>query len=80
MPSFQGSEEGAREWNVVGAWFSSVLDERVGCMFLCERCLVGVCEVEVVDAVDESWEGVGGRREEGGERCYKVCFSGAWKG
>lgn len=64
-PGFQGGEEGARECHVVCAWFSSVLDEWIVGMFLGEGCLVGVCEVEVVDAADEGWEGVGGRREEG---------------
>ena len=42
-----------------------MLDEWVVGMFLGEGCLVGMCEVEVVDAADEGWEGVGGRREEG---------------
>lgn len=63
LSGFEGGEEGVGEGNVVGAWFSSVLDERVGCVFLGEGGLVGVCEVEVVDAADEGWEGVGGRGE-----------------
>jgi hypothetical protein len=65
VAGLKGGEEGAREGNVVGAWFSSVLDEWIICMILGENCLVGVGEVEVVDAADEGWEGVGGRGEEG---------------
>ena len=62
------------------AWLSSVLDKRIVCMLFCEGCLVRVGEVEIVDAADEGWEGVGGRGEEGGEGCYEGCFSGALEG
>ena len=63
----QRGEDGAAEGEVVCARLAAVLDERVGGVGCGEGGLVGVGEVEVVDAEDGGGEGVRRGAERGAE-------------